>query len=294
MELNDLLEKHDIDLTKTMVMRHRPDEPGLRKVLPWMVHERPKVFNAYQQSHSGRQEEALRKLAGDGWIASFLGVEAGRAVFCGLYRIAGCEEIDRRTFWSIPENGVLREHGMLGWARKGRSRGLWFDLRLSADFYADWIGRLVIGWPPPERAWWRRAERNVMPVLSIAEESHFAPAMPDWRELVLSWQELKLIPASWRAALHEWRGIYLIRDLKDGLAYVGSAYGRDNLLGRWQEYAKSGDGGNRLLKLRKPDQFQFSILERLGPDLDPKEVIAAETSWKKRLGTLSPGGLNSN
>lgn len=86
----------------------------------------------------------------------------------------------------------------------------------------------------------------------------------------------------------------MIRDLKDGLAYVGSAYGKENLLGRWQNYARSGDGGNRLLKNRKPEQFQFSILERLGPDLEMTDIVAVESSWKKRLGTISPGGLNSN
>lgn len=294
MELNDLLQKHGIDTTTTIIMRHRPVEPGLRKVLPWMVHERPAVFNAYQQSHCGQQEEAMRKLAGKGWIASFLGLDAGEAVFCGLYRIAGYEVVDRKAFWSIPENRVLHEHGMPRWDNRRANRGLWFDLRLDESFHPDWIGHLIVKWPPPERSWWRRAEKNVMPVRAITEESRFAPSMPDWREMVLSWQELEVIPKSWQAALREWRGIYLIRDMRDGLAYVGSACGKENLLGRWRDYAKSGDGGNQLLKLRKPEQFRFSILERLGPDLDPRDVVAAENSWKKRLGTLHPDGLNAN
>jgi hypothetical protein len=294
MELNDLLRKHGINPEKTIVMRHRPDEPGLRKILPWLVHGRPEVFNAYQQSHSGAQEKALQKLAGDGWIASFLGLSPGEAIFCGLYRIHGCNEIGRDQFWAIPANKTLRDHGMLGWARKGRERGLWFDLQIDPSFYPDWIGRLTVTWPKPERAWWRRAERNLIPVSFISEESLFAAVMPDWKELILSWGDLSLIPASWRNALREWRAIYLIRDLKDGLAYVGSAYGSQNLLGRWQNYASSGDGGNRLLKNRKPDMFVFSILERLGPDLEPRDVIWAENTWKKRLGTNSPKGLNSN
>lgn len=294
MELNDLLKKHDIDLTKSIVMRHRPVEPGLLKVLPWMVHEQPAVFNAYQQSHSGAQEEALRKIAGNGWLVSFFGVDAGKAVFCGLYKIHGCEEVPQELFWQIKENLILREHGLPQGDRKNRKASLWFDLRLEESFYSEWIGRLVVEWPGGERAWWRRAEKNVMPVQAILDESCFAPAMPAWRELVLSWRELGLIPASWRSALKEWRGIYLIRDMKDGKAYVGSAYGKDNMLGRWREYAKSGDGGDKHLKPRKPDQFQFSILERLGPDLEPQEVVAVENSWKKRLGTIYPDGLNGN
>jgi hypothetical protein len=130
MTLNDLLLKQGIDPVKAIVMRHRPDEPGLRKVLPWMVHARPEVFNAYQQSHNGRQEEALRRLAGHGWLVSFLGLVPGEAVFCGLFEIRRFEELNKEKFWAIPENSVLREHGMLGWARKGREQGLWFDLAL--------------------------------------------------------------------------------------------------------------------------------------------------------------------
>ncbi len=292
MELNDILRKHDIDLSRTIVMRHRPDESGLRKILPWMVHEHPSVFNAYQQAHSGAQEEAMRKIAGNGWIASFFGFTPGEAVFCGLYRIRGYQEINYDRFWKIPENLILREHGLPEWVRKDLPKGLWFDLQLDTSCYSEWIGKLVIGWPGGERSWWRRAEKNVFPVLRISGESNFAQGMPDWRQLVLPWKELDLIPASWKAALKEWRGIYLIRDMQDGLCYVGSAYGQTNLLGRWLEYAKNGDGGNKLLKLRQPDQFQFSILERLGPDLDPQDVVAVENSWKKRLGTIAPTGLN--
>lgn len=46
-------------------------------------------------------------------------------------------------------------------------------------------------------------------------------------------------------ALAEWRGIYLIFDTRDAKAYVGSAYGSENILGRWRSYADSGHGGHR-------------------------------------------------
>lgn len=50
MTLNDLLHKHSIDPKNVVVMRHRPTEIELRKVLPWLVHEKPEVFNAYRKS----------------------------------------------------------------------------------------------------------------------------------------------------------------------------------------------------------------------------------------------------
>jgi hypothetical protein len=40
-------------------MRHRPKEPKLNKVLPWLAAERPELFNAYQQTQNERAEQAL-------------------------------------------------------------------------------------------------------------------------------------------------------------------------------------------------------------------------------------------
>ena len=46
----------------------------------------------------------------------------------------------------------------------------WFDLS-QTDFYAGWKGHLIIGWPPPERSWWRHAHRNDFPILALLEDS---------------------------------------------------------------------------------------------------------------------------
>ena len=117
--------------------------------------------------------------------------------------------------------------------------------------------------------------------------------MPPWNKIVLLWDELQTLPSQWRQALSHWRGIYLIFDVSDGRSYVGSAYGQENLLGRWLNYAKSGHGGNRELRERNPVNFRFSILERVSPDLPPDDVIAREVSWKTRLHTRE-FGLNAN
>ena len=117
--------------------------------------------------------------------------------------------------------------------------------------------------------------------------------MPSWDNLVISFNELLTLPIQWKNALEHWRGIYLIIDKSDGKAYIGSAYGEDNILGRWISYAKTGHGGNVELKGRKPNNFMFSILQRLSPDLDPSDVIKIETTWKLRLHTKEYG-LNRN
>lgn len=292
MELNDLLRKQGIDPSQVIVMRHRPIEPGLRKVLPWLVHEQPNIFNAYQQNHAGAPEAALEKLVGKGWLASFIGIKPGEAVFAGVYQIHGAVRLSREEYWSKAENQILKSHGMIGWTKE-HSHALWFDLQLQPP-HCEWIGKLSIAWPPPERSWWRRAERNEMPILSITEESQFTGRMPGWQDLVLSWAELGALPSSWASQLKEWRGIYFIHDVSDGKGYVGSACGADNLLGRWLVYAKGGDGGNKLLLQRDPSNLRFSILQRVSPDLSPAEVVAMEVTWKKRLHTRAPHGLNAN
>ncbi len=52
---------------------------------------------------------------------------------------------------------------------------------------------------------------------------------------------------SWINALSSVNGVYL-KYKKDGRLYVGSAYGKGGILGRWSGYAKSGHAGNKLLK----------------------------------------------
>lgn len=185
------------------------------------------------------------------------------------------------------------KYGMKGWSREERKSGLWFDLKL-ADFHSSWKGKLVVDWPPPGLSWWRLAHRNNIPISAILEESALDPPMPDWREIELEWEELGVLSPSWSSKLAEWRGVYYIFDSHDGKGYIGSASGAENLLGRWKDYAASGHGGNALLKNRDARNFRFTILQRVSPDEDPWEVNRLEGTWKKRLHTRTPDGLNEN
>lgn len=294
MTLNDLLKNQSIDPHRVVVMRHRPQEPGLNKVFPWLAAEKPLLFNAYQQSHSTKVQNALEKLCGEGFLASFIGMIPSEAVFVGLYEIAGAKPVSFEDYWRMPENIELGELGMTGWKKEDSADStLWFDMKLTPHFQ-EWSGRLTVFWPPPERSWFRRSERNEMRVLSIPKDSLFTKAIPSWEAIRLSWNELQVMPASWRAAFSHWRGIYFIYDASDGRGYVGSAYGESNLLGRWLDYSKTGDGGNKLLRIRKPENFHFSILQRVSPDMPPDEVIRLESTWKDRLHTRDEFGMNEN
>ena len=295
MNLNDLLRSRNIDPQRVIVLRHRPPEPELNKVLPWLAAEEPDVFNAYQQTQGEKLQNVMKDMTGVGYIASFIGRKARKAVFVGLYSIAASKPLTYEEYWEIPANVDLKTHGQKSYTSKAdwSSSVLWFDLVLT-DFCASWKGKLIVDWPPPELSWWRRAHKNEMRVFAILEDSALDTDMRDWREISLTWDQLHILPKRWMPVLSQWRCIYYIFDASDGKGYVGSAYGKTNLLERWQNYAASGDGGNRLLQQRDPSNFHFTILERVSPDTEPGDVIKLEASWKQRLHTHEPFGLNIN
>jgi hypothetical protein len=291
MNLNDLLRGKGFDPEQVLVMRHRPSEPELNAVLPWLAAERHDLFNAYQQTQNEKVERAMQ---GVKYVTSFIGREPGKALFIGLYSINGWKPMTYKDCSQVPVTVELMALGMRGFSGENvRTTIPWFDLVLT-DFYADWKGKLIVGWPPPERSWWRRAHRNDFPVLAILDESALGTGMPRWEDIILTWEQLAVLPSKWQGKLSEWRALYYIFDTSDGKRYVGSVYGDANLLGRWLGYAARGHGGNRLLRQRDPKHFRFSILQRVSPDMDPTEVIRLESTWKERLHTRQPYGLNDN
>lgn len=293
LDLRLLLEAEGIEPSRVLVLRHRPTEPRLRKAFLWLAEERPAVFNAYQRTHGPRTEAALLQAS---HVAAFIGHEAAKAVFVGLYAVEGHAAVTRDDYLEEAEVGVLLGLGMSPWSEDDpRQSALRFDLT-KVDELARFAGRLVVDWPRPDRSWYRWADpgRNRFPVHAIHEDSLFTPDIPPWHEIVLGWSELSVLPERWRSRLSQWRGVYFIFDRADGKGYVGSACGADNMLGRWLGYAASGHGGNHHLLKRDPADFVFSILQRVSPDMPAEEIVSTEAGWKSRLHTAYPLGLNAN
>ncbi len=292
MNLNDLLIGKGIDPKQVLVLRHRPKESKLNKALPWLAAERPELFNAYQQTQKDKVERVMQKVK---YVASFIGRQPGRALFIGLYAVNGWDTMTYQECLQHPSTIELMQFGLGGFeSENDRPAILWFDLVLSRTFYPEWMGKLIVSWPPPERSWWRRAHKNEMNVVAILPDSALDAAMPPWDELSISADELRILPTKWQSAIQHWRGVYFIFDKSDGKGYVGSAYGPDNILGRWRNYIASGHGGNELLKKRNPKDFTFTILQRVSPDMLAEDVVGLESTWKKRLHTRHPFGLNDN
>jgi len=300
MNLNDMLKSQNIDPERVIVFRHRPTEPELMKVLPWLAAEHRDLFNAYQQTQSNiKVENALKRLTGKGYVASFIGHEPGKAIFVALYKIESSTPLTPKEFKENSVHQALYSYGGKLWfteefASDDRPTIEWFDFVEAESFYGNWKGKLIVDWPGLERSWWRRAHKNDLSIFAIHEESEFDGNMPEWRKINFTWEELKILPSSWKKRISQWRGIYYIFDVSDGKGYVGSAYGENNLIGRWINYGATGHGDNKLLRKRDPSNFHFSILERVSPDLGVSEVIQVENSWKERLHTYAPNGLNAN
>jgi Predicted 3'-5' exonuclease related to the exonuclease domain of PolB len=153
MNLSSILIDNRVDPRHVLVMRHRPQEPELRKVLPWLAADRPQVFNAFQQTHGERVERAM--------LGAKHGHEPGKALFVGLYSIGKTRPMTETQYWQVHAHTELKAYGHSGFSKR-RPTVLWFDLALT-EIYAAWKGKLIITWPSPERAWMRRAHRNVFP-----------------------------------------------------------------------------------------------------------------------------------
>ena len=285
--LNTLLRTVGLEPQGVVLLGHAPAEPAIRRVLPWLVHERPDLFENYQAIQSGMAALTLRRASR---LAAFIKPSPDTAIFAGIYNVGPAEELTVEAFWEAPGLIELKTLGYEG-ADQYSPRLMRFQLERS-DLWAPWIGRLTVTWPKG-RAIVRRADNAEFHVQALHDESRFAPAMPAWQEVVLSWAQLQALPPSWRAALTHWRGVYFIFDVARQAAYVGSASGAENLLGRWRAYSETGHGGNHRLRQSRPEDLRFSILQLTSPDMARDDVVALEGSWKQRLHTRAHG-LNAN
>ena len=295
MQLGALLRAEGLDLSEVAVMFHVSDKPALHRALPMLATEEPDLFDAFQNQHGPSVEATLKAR---GFMLSFVALPEGDFGLVGLYAIAGwtwasMAELDadsrRKELQRRFGDTVFVELGAI----KGQNGRAVFDLVQRPEM-ATLIGRLRVRKPPKAPRNYRfLAETLDCPVLEITRTAQMIPPPPDWREFIVTTGDLRSIPRDWAARLREWRGIYLVTDQSDGARYVGSVWGKDNLLGRWQAHVAGDTGITAELSARDPRHFRFSILERVNPDLEKDTVIALEQSWKRRLDTQNHG-LNRN
>lgn len=170
------------------------------------------------------------------------------------------------------------------------------------DALKEYENRLTIDWGNSARSWHQKGttEKEVLGI-QFADKERF----PGFEELILDYDKLNDLYQNpekydtWYAAMSSVKAIYLIVDKENGKQYVGSAYGSNGLWGRWECYAKTYHGGNKLMKeiiCACPERyhlFQFSVLQVLSMAMKDSDVIELESVYKKKLQTIR-FGMNDN
>ena len=142
---------------------------------------------------------------------------------------------------------------------------------------------------------------------SILEQEISNVKFRDYQNIHLTYPQLKSIITNndqkWFTALSTINAVYLQTDKKTGKQYVGSAYGRDKLWGRWKQYVETYHGGNKSLKelYEKEgskyfeDNFTYSLLEVVpNSRKDMSNLVIERESWWKITLQSREFGYNNN
>jgi len=190
--------------------------------------------------------------------------------------------------------------------------GLGYELTLMDD-YQEYIKRLIIKlkkpikWDTYNRKYETLQEQLDPEVYELAPNTklgHF----PGYQSVSLKHKELRQIISqdepSWKQALSNVKGVYVITDESNGNLYIGSASGNsEGIWQRWSGYAAINNlsGGNKefvnILKLKGNeyimDNFKYSIIEIFDSKTKTEIVIERENYWKNVLDTRRHG-MNLN
>lgn len=225
------------------------------------------------------------------YVVSFLGIERTKAKFIGVYKVKDEEPLAGKP---LPENypyPPIVEDG-----------GYFYKLEKVSGF-EDIEDRIIIEWGQSTRAWAQNlAKKEVVEMLPKG----YVRSFPGYFDFILKFDDLCRIVDSpdsnrvWHTMLSAVAGVYLIVDTITGNQYVGSAYGKNGIMGRWTRYHKDGHGGNVQLQELLNEHgseyaanFSFTILQTVSTSLSRREVIARENVWKNKLGSRA-FGLNLN
>lgn len=169
----------------------------------------------------------------------------------------------------------------------------------------DLQGRLVVSFTRMGRQSYLNGEScsDRMTVHEIRSEQMHLEEFPGFKKVDLEFSDLDIVvrqnTTSWRTALSNVAGVYLISDPESGKLYVGSATGEGGIWARWCQYA-DGHGNNVELRrviaelgVERAKAFRFSILEIADLHASPQEVLERESHWKRVLLTREHG-YNAN
>ena len=280
MNIVELLKLRGLDTKKsTKIARHtdREDYPVTK-----MIKEHLEVYQQYQSK---------QVFGGCDYVVSFLGIERTKAKFFGVYKVGAEKRSERKH---LPDN--------YPYPQIVEDTDYFYELEKVSGF-EDIEDRIIIEWGQSTRAWAQNLTKKE--VFEMLPSGYVRP-FPGYLDFILEFHELceiVKIPDSnreWHTALSAVAGVYLIVDTETGNQYVGSASGKNGIIGRWTGYTKDGHGGNvQLQKLLSEHgseyaaNFSFTILQTVSTSLSHREIIDRENVWKDKLGSRD-FGLNLN
>jgi hypothetical protein len=166
--------------------------------------------------------------------------------------------------------------------------------------YEKYFGRLIVNFHKSNAYVTLNGNKiDDLVVKEILPDSFDNELFPGYDKVNISWEELKNVikKDTWKTALQNQKGVYLITDVNNGKYYVGSAYGENMILGRWMAYIKTGHGGNKELKQLDfeyiKQYFRYSILDIYKSTTDDEIIINRENWWKEVL-LSKKFGYNAN
>lgn len=236
------------------------------------------------------QERQTNKNFSRKYILSLIYYEKDVWMFGGVYKVLPVKPVP------------IEENGWKGWKYETEQ----------LEKGAEYIGRAFFRFKKEFRASYPTLEldpKNGEPIANIPlsfmlEKRVALTDFLGFGSVNIDYKTLKYIVSdnilSWKTALSNTKGVYLIVDTLTGKQYVGSAYGDDCIWQRWADYAKNGHGGNvelkELLKNNGEEykyNFKYSILEVCNMNLGNEYIIERENHWKEVLLTRF-FGLNKN
>jgi hypothetical protein len=225
-------------------------------------------------------------------IVSLYGLDGTRACFFGVFRNnghRGSKEVSPCTSSALE----------IAWREE---TNFCYQLERLGGF-EHLENRVIVEWGPGALAWHQKLRNKT--VLELTAPGRALPPFDDYLEFSLTHDDLRRLYANeeahreWRSRLSAVAGVYLILAETRGELYIGSAYGAEGIWGRWRCYAKTGHGGNQLLRAlissnpEYPDAFRYSILQIVPKSMTGQDVIKREAQFKLKLGSRAHG-LNLN
>ena len=178
--------------------------------------------------------------------------------------------------------------------------GAGFEYEMQAQF-KKYFGRVVVEYKNKSQNLVRLASSvlSECEVSQILEVKFDDDEFPGYDRVNLSWKSLKRVinKSAWKTALENQKGVYLITDSSNGKMYVGAAYGKDMIRGRWSDYLINGHGGNEDLKALEFNHIQrhftYSILDIYKSTTNDGVIRDREKWWKDTL-LSKTHGYNKN